>query len=254
MAFPDVAGGGGASLADAGVTSLADLAEGVSIGVAPPAVAGVVSLADTKVTSLADAGMASLADSAQVVSTADFAESVAVGVTFLADTVGVVTKEMTVWDGRGALDGSDCGDCCDGNRGYRNDEDPGDWGGCPDGMLLADPVGVITGEMTFQEEYDVIGGSVYEYDDYCDCGPDYCDCGPDYCDCSPDYCDYDGPEDFGHCPDVYGFVGQDEYGLCPDFHDPGDCEVCCVSRGKCRCAAYPGIAYEEDWPVRWAEQ
>ena len=42
-------------------------------------------------------------------------------------------------------------------------------------------------------------------------------------DCSPDYFDYDGPEDFGHCPDVYG--------LCRNFHDPGDCDACCVSRG-----------------------
>ena len=48
---------------------------------------------------------------------------------------------------------------------------------------------------------------------------------------SPDYFDYDGPEYFEHCPDVQGwFVGPDEYGLCRDFHDPGDCEACCVSK------------------------
>ena len=113
---------------------------------------------------------------------------------FLADPVGVITEEMTVRDRRGALNGSvcDCGDFCDGSLGYRNDEDLGDWGGCPGGSFLVDPVGVITGEMTFREGYGVLGGSVYE------CA--------DCCDCSPDYFDYDEPEDFGHCPDVYGFV------------------------------------------------
>ena len=47
--------------ADAGVASLADLAGGVTIGVASPAVAGVASLADAGVVSLADAGVTSLA-------------------------------------------------------------------------------------------------------------------------------------------------------------------------------------------------
>ena len=79
MAPPAVAGV--ESLADAGVASMAD--------------AGVASLADAGVASLADAGVASLADSAEVVSSADFGESVAVGVTFVADQVGVVTKEIT---------------------------------------------------------------------------------------------------------------------------------------------------------------
>ena len=122
----------------------------------------------------------------------------------------MVTKEMTVRDGRGALDVSvcHCGDAC------------------PGGTLLANPVGVITGEMTFREECGVLGCSIYKYDDGCDCGPDYCDC-------SQDYFDYDGLEDFGHCPDVNGFVGPDGrgYGLCRDFHDPGDWDACCVSRG-----------------------
>ena len=77
-------------------------------------------------------------------------------------------------------------------------------------MLLAYPVVVITGEMTFREGCGVLGGVVW---------------------CSPDYCDNHGPEDSGHCPDVYRFVGPDEYGLCRDFHDPGDCEACWVSWG-----------------------
>ena len=42
------------SLADAGVASLADLAGGVTIGVASPAVAAVASLADAGVASLVD--------------------------------------------------------------------------------------------------------------------------------------------------------------------------------------------------------
>ena len=42
------------------------------------------------------------------------------------------------------------GDCSHGSLGYQNDEDPGDWGGCPDETLLANPVSVITNEMTFR--------------------------------------------------------------------------------------------------------
>ena len=91
VASPAVAGV--ASLVDAGVASLADLAGGVTIGVASLAVAGVVSLADAGVASMAVAGVA-----------------------FLADPVGVVADGVTFRDGCGALDGSvcDCGDCCDG--------------------------------------------------------------------------------------------------------------------------------------------
>ena len=120
-----------------GVTSPADLAGGVTVGVTAPAVAGVASLAVAGVASLADVGVASLADAgvtslavagvaslavvgvaslvdfAEVVPLADVAGDVAIGVTFLADPVGVVTEKMMVRDGRGTLDGSvcDCGDC-----------------------------------------------------------------------------------------------------------------------------------------------
>ena len=92
----------------------------VVAGVASLAVAGVASLVDAGVVSLAVAGVVSLAHFAEVVPSA-------VGVTYLADPVGVVTEEMTVRDGRGALDGSvcDCGDCCDGSMDYGNGEDPG---------------------------------------------------------------------------------------------------------------------------------
>ena len=175
VASPAVAGV--VSLADAGVASLADLADCVTFGVTPPAVAGVASLADAGVVYLTVAGVASLADSAKVVSSADIAGSVAVGVTFFAHPVGVFTEEMTVRDKRGTMDGSvyDCGDCRDGSLGYRHDEDPCYWGGFPCGTLLADPVGVITGEMTFRERCGVLDGSVYECDDFCDCSPDYCD-------------------------------------------------------------------------------
>ena len=172
VASPAVAGV--ASLADAGVASLA-VAGGVTVGVASPAVAGVASLAyagvvylaDAWVASLAVAGVTSLAASAEVVPSADIAGNVAVGVTFLADPVGVVTEEMTVRDGFGALDGSvcDCGHCYDGILDYRNGEDPGDLGGCPGGTFLVDQVSVITGEMTFRERCGVLGGSVYECDE-----------------------------------------------------------------------------------------
>ena len=164
---------------------------------------------------------------ATVASLVDFAE------------VGVI--EITLRDRRGALDGPvcDCGGCCDGRLGSWNDEDQDDWGGCPSGTFLADPVGVITGEMTFRERCGVLGGLV------CD---DCCDCVPDNYDCSPDYFDYDGPEDFGHCPDVYGFGGLDEYGLCRYF--PGDCELCCVSRGDAGVIPYEsgteGIGVDEN--------
>ena len=100
---------------------------------------------------------------------------------------------------------------------------------------MADPVSVITGEMTFRERCGVLGGSVYECV-YCS------DCSPEYCDCRPDYFDYDGPEDFGYCPDMYGFVGPDGYGLCRDFHDPGDCGVCCVSRRDAGVMPYESCA------------
>ena len=85
---------------------------------------------------------------------------------------------MTLQDTCGAPDGSvcDCGDCCEGSLGYWNDDDPVGLGGCPGGTLLTDPVCVITNEMTFQERCGVLGGSVYDCDDYCDCIPDYCDC------------------------------------------------------------------------------
>ena len=97
---------GVAYLADAWVASLAELDGGVTVGVASPAVAGVASLANAGVASLADAGVASLAiagvaslavagvaslaDFAEVASSADIAGSVTVGVTFLADPVGIV--------------------------------------------------------------------------------------------------------------------------------------------------------------------
>ena len=64
------------------------------------------------------------------------------GVASLADSAEVVcSSEITIQERRGALDGSvfNCGDCCNGSLGYRNDEHPGDWGGCPGGTLLADP-------------------------------------------------------------------------------------------------------------------
>ena len=60
---------------------------------------------------------------------------------------------MTVWNRCGALDGSvcDCGDCCNGSLGYRNDEDPGDRGDCPGGKFLP--------KMTFWEGCGVFGSS-----------------------------------------------------------------------------------------------
>ena len=75
--------------------------------------------------------------------------------------------------------------------------------------LLADPVSVVTNEMTFQERCDVLSGSLYHYDD------------------SPDYFDHDEPGDFVGYPDVFGFIGPDE---CHDLHGPDDCGVYCVSR------------------------
>ena len=147
-----------------------DLAGGVTIGVTSLADAGVASLADAGVASLADAGVASLADLAEVVSSADLARNVTVDVTSLADPVDVVTDGVTFREKCGVLDGSVCDsdDYCDDTPGYWDDDEPGDFGGCPDVMLLADPVSVLTDGMTFQERCDVLNGSVYDYDDYCD--------------------------------------------------------------------------------------
>ena len=69
------------------MVSLADLAGGVTIGVASIADAGMESLGDAGVASLADAGVASLAD---------LAGSVAGGVTDLAVPVRVRTEGMTL--------------------------------------------------------------------------------------------------------------------------------------------------------------
>ena len=65
-------------------------------------------------------------------------------------------------------------------------------------------------------DYDVLDGSVYDYDDYCDD--------------SQDYFDYDKPGDFDGYPDVYGLIEPDEYELCHDLHGPDDCGVYCVPR------------------------
>ena len=72
---------------------------------------------------------------------------------------------------------------------------------------LADPVGVVTDDMTYQEKIVILSGSVYDYDDYCD------NC--------PGYFDYDDPGDFD---DVYDFVEPVEYGMWDGFQgssDPG---------------------------------
>ena len=78
--------------------------------------------------------------------------------TFLADPVGNVTDGMTFRDKCGALDGSvcDCDDHCDGSPDYWIYGEPDDCGGCPDVTLLADPVSVVTKEMTFQERRSCI--------------------------------------------------------------------------------------------------
>ena len=147
-------------------------------------------------------------------SSADLVGNVTIVVTFLAGPGGIVTDGMKC----GALDGLvyDCDDYCDGSPGYWNDDEPGDCGCCPDGMLLADPVSVVTNEMTFQERCDVLSGSVYDYDDYCDD--------------SPDYFYYDEPGEFNACPDIYGFIGPDKYELYRCFHGLDDCGAYCVSR------------------------
>ena len=44
--------------------------------------------------------------------------------------------------------------------------------------------------MTYQEKIEILSGTMYDYDDYCDS--------------CPDYCDYDEPGDWD---DDYGFVG-----------------------------------------------
>ena len=79
------------------VSSLADHAEGVTVGVTSPADAGVACLADIAggvtlgVASLADAGVLSPADLAEVASSSDFSWDITVGMLSPADLAGGVT-------------------------------------------------------------------------------------------------------------------------------------------------------------------
>ena len=177
------------------MSSSAYLAGGVTVGVAPSAVAGVspadiaevASSADLAevassanhtgdvivgVTSSAVAEVASSADMAEVASSADLAE-----VASLADLAGNVTVGVT---------------------------------------SLADPASVVTTGAAFQEKYDVLSGSVCGYDD-CFYDGHYDD--------NLDYFDYDYPSDF----DVYGFIEPDDE-LCHDLHGLDACGVYCVYR------------------------
>ena len=72
-----------------------------------------------------------------------------------------------------------------------------------------EPVNVVTDGMTYQDKIDILSGSMYDCDDYCDS--------------RPDYFDYDEQSDF---EDEYGFVGPVEYGMCGGFQEPdGDFHV-----------------------------
>ena len=191
-----------ASLADAGLASSADLAGGVTVGVASLAVAGVASPADAGVASLADlagdvtVGVASLAD-AGVAFLADLAGNVAGGVTSLADPVSVVTflegcgvQSESIFVG---ADGCDNGPYC-----FVCDE-PGDFDICQDMTFLTEPVNVVSPGVTYHESPDVlVGSSVYEYDYHGGNLPDYVDCA------EPD--DFDGYPDVTFPPELVDVV------------------------------------------------
>ena len=258
-----------ASLTDAEVASSADLAGGVTVGVASSTDAGVASLADAGVASLADlaggvtVGVASPAD-AGVASLADLVEGVTVAVTSLADLDGGVNTGVALSAIAGLASLADIAE-------VTSSADL--TGNVTIGVtFLADPVDVVTYGMTFQKKCGVLDGSVYDCDDYCDDSPGYwdndepghfvvypdvtlladpvgvvidgitfqerCDVlsdsvydNDDYCDDTPDYFDCDKPGDFDGCPDVYGFIGPDESELCHGLRGPGDCGVYCMSRG-----------------------
>ena len=203
-----------ASLADAGVASpavagvvvLADLAGGVTVGVASLADAGVASLVDAGVASLADAGVASLAD-AGVTSLADLAGSVASGVMHLAVPVCVRTEAMTLPQECVVRDYSvfgclvycdsevDCSDCaspnawCKGMPGIHDDSvcEYINYVGCdphcvdrtvpeggddyPVGTLSSEPLCAIADDMTYQEKIEALRGIIYDYDDVSDNRP-----------------------------------------------------------------------------------
>ena len=116
-------------LADAGVASLADHARGVAGGVTSPAdLAGDVTIG---VASLADAGVASLADLAgEVMLVADPVGVMTDGVAFL-ERCGVRCDSVFVGADVGD-NGPDCVVC----------DEPGDVDNCPDVTFLTEPVDV----------------------------------------------------------------------------------------------------------------
>ena len=74
-----------------------------------------------------------------------------------------------------------------------------DFDNCSDGTFPSDPSSVDTGGMTYQEKIEILSGTMYDYDDYCDN--------------LPDYFDYDEPYDW---EELHGFDGPVEYGMCSE--------------------------------------
>ena len=64
-------------------------------------------------------------------------------------------------------------------------------------MFSSDPSCVDTDGMTYQEKIEILSGTMYDYDDYCDK--------------LPDYFYYDEPYDW---EELHGFDGPVEYGMC----------------------------------------
>ena len=113
-------------------------------------------------------------------------------------TPGVAYQENSVvWGGSVSAYVDYSGD----PQNYLNCDELGGCDGCPGVTLLAEPVEVVEEGMTYQEKIDILSGSVYDYDDYCD------NC--------PIYFDYEYP---GYFDDGHGFVEPVEYGMWDGIH------------------------------------
>ena len=158
------------------MSSPANLAGGVTVGVAPSAVAEVVPSANL----------------AEVASSADLAGDVTVGVTSLSDPASVVTAGVAFKEkcGNSALIPSDC--VCHYNDIYEMAISADLTGDVVVGVTsLADPVSVVTPCVAFREECEdsvvawfVIMMTIFMMDD------------------KPDYFDYDDPGDYDSYPSV----------------------------------------------------
>ena len=172
-------------------------------------------------TSIADAGVASLADLADSVAggVTDLAVPVRVKTYEVALLQECVIQQYSVFSDSVYRDGEvDCYGCVSPNAWFQGMRDFSvcDIGCDPDcvdrtvpegsddypvGMLPSEPLCVITDDMTYQEKIEAQSGTIYDYDDVSDN--------------RPDYFDYDDRHDY---EELYGFSGLVEDGIYYDSY------------------------------------